>query len=185
MRHLLTLFVTLITLTLYAQCEDPFPQYTLLAGRIGGQIVYGGTSSTDDLRLRSTSGSGTNTSIITLGVGTAGSIIGLIVHGDGKVGMGTLLTSARLHVQSSTEQLRVGYDGSNYASTIIDSTGGVTLDAAGTNPKFTFADRINIPSYTPTSATDTGAAGDIAWDTNFFYVCTATNTWTRIAYNAW
>lgn len=37
----------------------------------------------------------------------------------------------------------------------------------------------------PTLATDTGAAGQIAYDTNYFYVCVATNTWKRAALSTW
>jgi hypothetical protein len=35
------------------------------------------------------------------------------------------------------------------------------------------------------TATSTGTAGQIAYDTNYFYVCTSTNTWKRIQYTAW
>ena len=38
---------------------------------------------------------------------------------------------------------------------------------------------------TPASAVDTGIIGEIAHDTNFIYVCTATNTWKRIAVATW
>lgn len=38
---------------------------------------------------------------------------------------------------------------------------------------------------TPASATDTGNAGDICWDANYIYVCTATNTWKRVAIATW
>lgn len=38
---------------------------------------------------------------------------------------------------------------------------------------------------TPASATDTGDAGDICWDANYIYVCTATNTWKRSAIATW
>lgn len=38
---------------------------------------------------------------------------------------------------------------------------------------------------TPASATAAGNAGDIAWDTNYVYVCVATNTWKRSAIATW
>jgi len=38
---------------------------------------------------------------------------------------------------------------------------------------------------TPASATATGNAGDIAWDADYIYVCTATNTWKRTALSTW
>lgn len=45
---------------------------------------------------------------------------------------------------------------------------------------------INVATAkTPSSASDTGTTGDIAWDTNYVYVCTATNTWKRSALSTW
>lgn len=40
-------------------------------------------------------------------------------------------------------------------------------------------------SKTPSSASDTGNAGDIAWDADYVYVCVATNTWKRSAITTW
>ena len=37
----------------------------------------------------------------------------------------------------------------------------------------------------PATATSTGAAGDIAYDSGFIYVCVATNTWVRAALSTW
>ncbi len=38
---------------------------------------------------------------------------------------------------------------------------------------------------TPASAGATGTAGTIAWDSSFVYVCTATDTWKRVAIATW
>jgi len=38
---------------------------------------------------------------------------------------------------------------------------------------------------TPASATATGNAGDICWDGDYIYVCTATNTWKRTLISTW
>jgi hypothetical protein len=40
-------------------------------------------------------------------------------------------------------------------------------------------------SKTPSSTTDTGNTGDICWDSNYIYVCTATNTWARSSISRW
>jgi hypothetical protein len=37
----------------------------------------------------------------------------------------------------------------------------------------------------PASAGATGGAGQIGWDTDYIYVCTATNTWKRAALSTW
>ena len=40
-------------------------------------------------------------------------------------------------------------------------------------------------SKTPVSTTDTGNTGDICWDSNYIYVCTNTNSWTRTPISSW
>ena len=42
-----------------------------------------------------------------------------------------------------------------------------------------------ISNGTPASATATGSAGEIQWDSNYIYVCVATNTWKRVAISTW
>ena len=50
----------------------------------------------------------------------------------------------------------------------------------------TTGDNIRIrTSKTPTSASDTGSQGDIAWDANYVYVCISTNTWKRAELSSW
>jgi hypothetical protein len=44
---------------------------------------------------------------------------------------------------------------------------------------------LNIATSTPASASAAGVAGTIAWDANYIYVCTATNTWKRVAIATW
>lgn len=40
-------------------------------------------------------------------------------------------------------------------------------------------------STVPTSPTSTGTQGNISWDSNYFYICTAANTWRRWAIATW
>lgn len=44
---------------------------------------------------------------------------------------------------------------------------------------------IILRSKTPASATATGLQGEVAWDASYIYVCTATNTWKRVAIATW
>lgn len=37
----------------------------------------------------------------------------------------------------------------------------------------------------PASASATGTAGEVRWDANYIYICTATNTWKRVAIATW
>lgn len=48
------------------------------------------------------------------------------------------------------------------------------------------ADRqIAVNVGAPASASAPGTAGDVAWDASYFYVCTATDTWVRVALATW
>jgi hypothetical protein len=44
---------------------------------------------------------------------------------------------------------------------------------------------LNVPSLPPASAAAAGTAGDVAWDAGYIYICTATNTWKRVAIATW
>ena len=60
-------------------------------------------------------------------------------------------------------------------------TGTVTADG-----NVVTGDKIKISTaQTPASASATGNAGEICWDTDYVYVCTATNTWKRSAISTW
>lgn len=51
----------------------------------------------------------------------------VIARTTGNVGVGTTSPSAKLHALSVTEQLRLGYDASNYASFAVNSVSGLVL----------------------------------------------------------
>lgn len=42
-----------------------------------------------------------------------------------------------------------------------------------------------VMADTPSSASDTGMAGQIAYDSDYLYVCVATDTWKRVAIATW
>jgi len=100
-------------------------------------------------------------------------------NGTGQFGIGTGSTvSARLHVISTAEQQRTGYDASNYYSTTVGSTGGVTFNAVGAGSGFTFSDPITNTSAALTTPAFTGVpTGTITSGT---YTPTLTNV-TNIA----
>ena len=43
----------------------------------------------------------------------------------------------------------------------------------------------NFVSSPPASASASGKTGDYTWDSSYFYVCVATDTWKRAALSAW
>jgi hypothetical protein len=77
----------------------------------------------------------------------------------------------------SSERARIDSDGRLLVGTSSDS-GGALLQVNG--------NRIRIATAnTPASAGATGTTGEIAWDADYIYVCTATNTWKRTAIATW
>jgi hypothetical protein len=45
--------------------------------------------------------------------------------------------------------------------------------------------RMSAPTLVPASASAAGNEGQIAWDADYIYICTATNTWKRVAIATW
>lgn len=93
-------------------------------------------------------GNGTSTpfSIRENATGVSGGNALLTVLENGNVGIGIASPSAKTHITAITEQLRLGYDASNYYSTTVASTGGVTFDAVGASSAFTFNDAVSLPT---------------------------------------
>ncbi len=66
----------------------------------------------------------------------------------------------------------------------FNSTGNATFAGTVIANKATTAFRIPT-AETPASASATGTVGTITWDTSYIYVCTAANTWKRVAIATW
>lgn len=66
--------------------------------------------------------------------------------GNIAVGNTAFTPSTPVHVIKTTEQLRLGYDASNYLSTTVASNGGVTFNAVGTSPVFNLNANLNMGS---------------------------------------
>jgi hypothetical protein len=130
----------------------------------------------------------TNDTIQSLLLGTGYTPLKLNPLG-GNVGIGTTSPGSALEINAAAatspfiakintaEAARIDSSGRLLVGTSSDS-GGALLQVNG--------DRIRIgTAKTPASATATGTTGEIAWDANYIYVCTATNTWKRTAIATW
>ena len=89
--------------------------------------------------------------------------------------VGTATAHDLVVVTNNTERMRV------------TSAGNVGIGtSAPANLLDVNADSIRVrTAQTPATAGATGNQGEIAWDANYIYVCTATNTWKRVAIATW
>lgn len=94
------------------------------------------------------------------------------------IGIPMILNTARFQVKSFTNHPNIQEwyrAGSSTAVAVVDTVGNIK----GT--KF-FVTSINAD---PINATDAGTAGEIRFASGYIYVCTATNTWKRVAISSW
>lgn len=95
---------------------------------------------------------------------------------SGNVGIGTATVSARLHAISITEQFRLGYDSSNYAAFLVNSTGGLSITGTGSGKGVTVADTLTVTNqhrchiYATGGVISTGSEQGVFFDSESFDV---------------
>lgn len=101
----------------------------------------------------------------TWSAGSATYHLNISATGIVSIGNGQTTGTGKLNVTSTTEQLRLYYDSSNYMSMVVGSTGGVTFDAVGSGAGFTFSDSITMADakniiFDTTAGTKIGTANN-------------------------
>ena len=173
------------------------------AGSPGSLFLYGSSQGTNGQtagRVEITGGNGVSATAIagnlylaggyTTGSGSAGSA----TLAGGQSTSGTHGDSILATYHASTSQLRyrlrvdqagawyIGATGA-YGSGESAGTTGQVLTSNGTSASPTWQEVAG--SVAPSSATDTGRAGEIRYDSSWIYVCIATNTWKRSPLSTW
>jgi hypothetical protein len=147
-----------------------------------GKIVLGGNLDVATFGLVTTTGTDRNFNITPDGSGA----LELSANGI-RLGKGTGPT--KLSTNYNVTELELSIQNAAATSGLISIKGenqNLTVTPHGTGKFVINKDTVNVStSKTPASASATGATGDIAWDTNYIYVCTATNTWKRVAIATW
>jgi hypothetical protein len=113
----------------------------------------------------------------------------LRINANGRIGIGTNAPGGRLGVKAETGEVPFLVNGPSSEFVRIDSSGrllvGTASDSGGALLQVN-GDRVRIATAkTPASSGATGTTGEIAWDADYIYVCTATNTWKRTAISTW
>jgi hypothetical protein len=79
----------------------------------------------------------------------------------------------------------LGYGTVRVGSDVANQGAEFNPDTIIHNVATTFKSSITLPSSPPASSTATGTTGMITWDSNYIYMCVATNTWKRVALSTW
>ena len=105
------------------------------------------------------------------------------------VGAGQVTTQYGLYIENQTKgSTCYGIYAAGGQSYLADKVGiGVTIPViSGTGKLHMAANTFRLDTArTITNATDAGNAGEICWDTNYIYVCIATNSWKRATLSSW
>lgn len=82
---------------------------------------------------------------------------------SGNLSVGTQSPNARVHGISTTEQLRLGYNTSNYWNAITDSNGTTEFNAVGTQNRFVFNNQLNALNTQLGTQEFPADAGMVSW----------------------
>lgn len=80
-----------------------------------------------------------------------------------------------------TEELEIVQAGTSCRTTV----GAISTFSASLSGLTSIDALIRLQGFAPDSATAAGTAGDIRYDADYIYICTATNTWKRVAIATW
>ncbi len=115
------------------------------------------------------------------GAGTTQFAIGVDVLTPGITGGGSVFDAIGIHI-------RPQLGAQNNFGLAIDGTYSGPNDYAiqtNANARSRLGVLIEATPHTPTSSSDTGTTGQIAWDSNFIYIAVAPNTWKRSPLSTW
>ena len=100
--------------------------------------------------------------------------------------VGTNLTNSTISSRGAYDLTLNTNDGTNSGSIVITDgvNGDITLAPNGAGAVVFRSPRVSSFD-TPASASAPGVTGSLAYDENYIYVCTATDTWKRVALSTW
>lgn len=95
-----------------------------------------------------------------------------------------------MSLNNTDQQLKLKTGTASQITTVVNDLGieGEPLYATDTGEFYIHNGTEYIPlitNATPSSASDTGTKGQIAWDSSYIYVCVSTDSWARVGITSW
>lgn len=95
-----------------------------------------------------------------------------------------------MSLNNTDQQLKLKTGTASQITTVVNDLGvqGEPLYATDTGELYIHNGTEYVPlitNATPSSATDTGIKGLVAYDTNYIYVCVNSNVWKRVSISTW
>ena len=141
-------------------------------------LTIGGTGATSVFAIPGTLEATGTTGALTVAGGVyiakASILTGTVTLGGAIVGPATATVF-------NTVSTTVNAFGAATTLTLGAGTGTITLGAAGGTNAVTIPGTLTLTATATPTGAGTGAVGQIAWDTAYLYICTATNDWRRVA----
>jgi hypothetical protein len=148
----------------------------------GGNVLISNPSSSAFSSFQAQNNNGGNA---TIQIGTSGSARAGTYFGSAEGNLSLIFANG-----TSSTGLGIGTFNANPLVLGTNNTAALTINA--TTQAATFAGAVTIAgtvihtlSATPASASATGTVGTMSWDASYIYICTAANTWKRVAIATW
>jgi len=156
----------------FIKVNENFANISDIGFDAGNINVQGAIESQGNISAPFFVGSGEFLTNLALGnVTTVGNLTTLTVTGN-------ITASANVNVTNNI------VSGNVYAQGFFLSDGSLPLDSYTEDANFT--GNVTVANvYVPTSNSSAGSAGQIVWDTDYLYVCIATDTWKRANLATW
>lgn len=95
-----------------------------------------------------------------------------------------------MSLNNTDQQLKLKTGTASQITTVVNDLGvqGEPLYATDTGEVYIHNGTKFVPiitNRTPSSATDTGIKGQVAWDSSYIYVCVSDDVWKRTALSIW
>jgi hypothetical protein len=143
---------------------------------VSGTGTFGGAVAINTTSGLSVTGAGTQ--LATFESSVNGAVVELMTKGKNSVGTAR---QANMGINRFADDVWSLSNGTTEHLRVSLSTGAATFAGAVTIAGTV----IHTLSATPASASATGTVGTMSWDANYIYICTAANTWKRVAIATW